>query len=130
MRRDSQDETLGSVEERIKRKHFDNFIEQYFKGCTADESRYLFSTMDAEFKAGDNYSDLEHCLHAFLKGGLDGVRSQRSKDTHNRRIKSGLRAIWTVFKGLVEIAVVLGIYSALQTPFETITISILLVSHL
>jgi|SRR6185437_15683147 len=128
MHRDSQDETLRSVEERIKRKHFSDFIEEHFKGCTGEEAKYLFSTMDAEFKDED-YSDWGHCLQTFLKLGLNGVRKQRSTETRRRRIKNCLRAIWMTLKGVLQIGIVWAAYSILQTPFETLVVSILLVIY-
>lgn len=99
----------------------EKFIDAHFRGANAAEKALIREQISRESKAPDFD---RHGLVDMVKDGLPGVRRHRRK----RHLKH-LRHTWAAVKGLIGIAVVVGIYDKLHTDFEVIVCSLLILSY-
>lgn len=120
--REYDDAELLQLDNVVTDRMTEQFTKAHFSGATSEELRYLQTEILRE--ADD--CDVEYSLETLLSLGVAGIRKRRVKKTRNADVKKAFRWGWQIVYSLMQIAVVFGIYSALQRPFEIIVVSLLI----
>jgi hypothetical protein len=97
----------------------ENFVKGHFPGATAGEKQFILAQIAKEMKVPEGTYDFS--LSEMLSGGLPGVRSR-----YRRRHLKHLKHTWGAVKALVALAAILLIYGKLESNFEIIACSLLI----
>jgi hypothetical protein len=101
----------------------DEFLVKYFGQATPGEREFMKEHILREAIVGsDNYSDFS--VHQMLSEGVDGVRSR-----YRRRYLKHLWHAWPAVRVLLLVGAVLLLYGKLDTAFEIIVVSIMLLLY-
>lgn len=98
-------------------------VAENFPGATRCETDFISEQIVKEATAQSLHFD--YPLSSMLTEGLQGVRKHR----RSRRLKGILRHTWTAIKAVLAVVIVLGVFSKLQSDFEAIVVSLLLLAY-
>ena len=140
-RRRQEGDALAETEFNLKMDRIRNFVKQRFPNAPREE-HFLIYAICRDFETGDVYygesTKAEEMLRSlsgfgrgdyhlgeFLRLGIRGVR---------RRLRMELcwgvaRMIWPIARSIVAIAIALGIFGVVSSPFETIAVSVILLIY-
>jgi hypothetical protein len=113
---------IERLQNQLSEKHIRPFLEQCFPGATEPEQRRIREQIERETKWQDAY--YEYSPEDMVRDGVKGLRKH-----HRLGALRHLSHTWEALKGLVAIAVVIAIYATLETKFEVIVVSLLLLSY-
>jgi hypothetical protein len=120
--RENADTYLTNLQNRLCEEAIKTFLDSHFNGATNKEQVVIREQIAKEVKQPETYGD--YSLLDMVRGGVSGVR----KRNRRRHLKHFLHS-WEVVKALIAISVVLAVYSRLQTDFEIIVCSLLILLY-
>ena len=121
--RQSTEKQMEAYQEAAINEAADKFVDVHFKGATREEKNLITDQLAREILAPD--ADHDFTVEEMVERGLPGVRSK-----HRRRHLKHLRHSWTAIKGLVGLVAVLAIYNKVNTTFEVVVFSLLVLLYI
>jgi hypothetical protein len=120
--RAAADTYITGLQERLCEETIHVFLECHFKGATNKERELVREQIAKEVDQPKVYFD--YALSRMVRDGVPGIRRLRW-----RRPLRHFRHTWEAMKAVIAIIVVLAIYERLQTDFETIVCSLLILLY-